>query len=162
MVTPWLKLLGKGAPDPPMLHISLKRTGSVLKKAKAEVRCVMTHLLVSLRMSMCPLVTFRAHKLLSGTFTKHKSMLSSAMSCAWARHGIRGRLQAFASFLPLHNSLPQPRPALHRCARCRRHTCMRTTSCWRSSGTPRTGRSTCWCSTPGRWSRRWTPCQASM
>ena len=45
MVTPWLKLLGKGAPDPPMLHISLKRTGSVLKKAKAEVRCVMPRLL---------------------------------------------------------------------------------------------------------------------
>ena len=38
MVTPWLKLLGKGAPDPPMLHVSLKRTGAVLKKAKAEVR----------------------------------------------------------------------------------------------------------------------------
>ena len=55
MVTPWLKLLGKGAPDPPMLHISLKRTGSVLKKAKAEVRCVMTRLLVALRMSMCRL-----------------------------------------------------------------------------------------------------------
>ena len=53
MVTPWLKLLGKGAPDPPMLHISLKRTGSILKKAKAEVRCVMTRLLLALTMSMC-------------------------------------------------------------------------------------------------------------
>ena len=53
MVTPWLKLLGKGAPDPPMLHISLKRAGSRLKKAKAEVRCVMARLLSAVGMSMC-------------------------------------------------------------------------------------------------------------
>lgn len=38
LLTPWLKLLGGGAPDPPMVHITLKRTGDVLKKAKAEVR----------------------------------------------------------------------------------------------------------------------------
>lgn len=37
LVTPWLKLLGKGAPDPPMVHIFLKRSGNILKKAKAEV-----------------------------------------------------------------------------------------------------------------------------
>ena len=37
MVTPWLKLLGKGAPDPPMVHISVKRTGEALKAARAEV-----------------------------------------------------------------------------------------------------------------------------
>ncbi len=37
LVTPWLKLLGKGAPDPPMVHIFLKRSGDTLKKAKAEV-----------------------------------------------------------------------------------------------------------------------------
>lgn len=36
-MTPWLKLLGKGAPDPPLVHIFLKRSGDVLKKAKAEV-----------------------------------------------------------------------------------------------------------------------------
>ena len=36
-MTPWLKLLGKGAPDPPMVHIFLKRSGHTLKKAKAEV-----------------------------------------------------------------------------------------------------------------------------
>lgn len=36
-MTPWLKLLGKGAPDPPMVHIFLKRSGNNLKKAKAEV-----------------------------------------------------------------------------------------------------------------------------
>ena len=41
MVTHWLKLLGKGAPDPPMVHITLKRTGEVLKKVKAEVSSVL-------------------------------------------------------------------------------------------------------------------------
>ena len=67
MVTPWLKLLGKGAPDPPMLHIALKRAGSSLKKAKAEVRCVMTRLLYALVMSMCPLPPIRAQELMSGS-----------------------------------------------------------------------------------------------
>ena len=37
LVTPWLKLLGKGAPDPPMVHIFVKRTGEALKAARAEV-----------------------------------------------------------------------------------------------------------------------------
>ena len=36
-MTPWLKLMGKGAPNPPIVHIFLKRRGEVLKKAKAEV-----------------------------------------------------------------------------------------------------------------------------
>ena len=30
-----------------MLHISLKRTGGVLKKAKAEVHCIITRLLLA-------------------------------------------------------------------------------------------------------------------
>ncbi len=38
MLTPWLKLIGKGAPEVPMLDVALTRSGAALISAKAKVR----------------------------------------------------------------------------------------------------------------------------
>ncbi|KAK9905559.1 hypothetical protein WJX75_002113 [Coccomyxa subellipsoidea] len=37
LVTPWLKIIGKGAPNPPMLHIHLKRSSDSLTSVSAKV-----------------------------------------------------------------------------------------------------------------------------
>ena len=44
MLTPWLKLIGKGAPEVPLLDVALMRSGAALVSASAKVHAIYKYL----------------------------------------------------------------------------------------------------------------------
>ena len=145
-ITPWLHILGKVVPSPPYVEVALLRSGDSLRQVRVQVVVLPPpHMWpprpVQLKL---PLRPSRQWPLCCPDFLTHLD------PPAGGRWGCAGGCRSTPS-----------------CISCRRRTLQSTGSWWTSSGTPRTGLSTCWwvpalrglagSRTVVSWPRQWAP-----